>query len=111
MTTRMPAISLAAVPGRRAATLELGQELERRGFAGIYGPSMGDSLALCAALALKTERIALGTTITPIYSRTAGDLAHTAAFIHELSGGRFRLGLGVSHEPALRRQGITAGKP
>ncbi|MDD9938625.1 MAG: hypothetical protein OXT09_33755 [Myxococcales bacterium] len=79
MTTRMPAVSLAAVPGRRAATLELGQELERRGFAGIYGPSMADSLALRAALALKTERIALSTTITPIYSRTAGDLAHTAA--------------------------------
>src|SRR3990170_749882 len=40
-----PAVSLAAVPGRRKATLELAQEIERRGFAGIYTPSFGDGLS------------------------------------------------------------------
>ena len=45
--TRMPALSLAAVPGRRKATIELATEIERKGFSGIYGPSLGDSLALC----------------------------------------------------------------
>ena len=45
--TQMPAISLAAVPGRRKATIELAQEIEKRGFSGIYGPSLGDSMALC----------------------------------------------------------------
>ena len=34
MTELLPALSLAAVPGRRARTLELATEIERRGFGG-----------------------------------------------------------------------------
>ena len=30
---------------------------------------------------------------------------------HEVSGGRFRLGLGVSHAPSMHRLGIDTGKP
>ena len=33
------------------------------------------------------------------------------AHLHEVSGGRFRLGLGVSHAPAMNRLGIDTGKP
>ena len=47
--TRLPAVSLAAVPGRRAKTVEVAQVLEEKGFPGIYGPSLGDSLSLCNA--------------------------------------------------------------
>ena len=53
----------------------------------------------------------IGTSITPIYTRNVTDFAQTAAFIHEVSNGRFRFGVGVSHAPALNRMGITAGKP
>ena len=109
--TQMPAISLAAVPGRRKATIELAQEIEKRGFSGIYGPSLGDSLALCEALALATNEITFGTTIMPIYFRQVTDFAQTASFIHEVSDGRFRFGIGVSHAPALKSRGISAGKP
>lgn len=109
--TRMPALSLAAVPGRRKATIELATEIERRGFSGIYGPSMGDSLALCEALAFATNEIPFGTSIMPIYFRQVVDFAHTASFIHEVSGGRFRFGIGVSHGPALQARGIESGKP
>lgn len=108
---RKPAISLAAVPGRRLRTLELVERIESSGFAGIYGPSMSDSLALCTALAFKTKDISFGTTITPIYTRQVQDFAQVASFIHEVSGGRFRFGIGVSHEPAMSRLGITQGKP
>ena len=107
----LPALSLAAVPGRRRATLELAREIERRGFAGIYCPSVGDGLGLCEAIALSTDRIAFGTSIANIYLRQVGDYAHTASLIHELSGERFRFGLGVSHAPMLERSGITAGPP
>ncbi|MCB1645879.1 MAG: LLM class flavin-dependent oxidoreductase [Pseudomonadales bacterium] len=109
--TRMPALSLAAVPGRRKATIELAQEIEKRGFSGIYGPSMGDSMALCQALALATNEITFGTSIMPIYFRQVVDFAQTASFIHEVSGGRFRFGIGVSHAPALKSRGISGGKP
>jgi alkanesulfonate monooxygenase SsuD/methylene tetrahydromethanopterin reductase-like flavin-dependent oxidoreductase (luciferase family) len=109
--TQMPALSLAAVPGRRKATIELAQEIEKRGFSGIYGPSLGDSMALCEALALATNEITFGTTIMPIYFRQVSDFAQTASFIHEVSDGRFRFGIGVSHAPALKSRGLSGGKP
>lgn len=111
MTTQLPALSLAAVPGRRKATLDLAQEIERRGFSGIYCPSLGDGLSLCAALALVTERVRFGTSIQPIYTRHVQDFAQAAAFIHEVSGGRFDFGIGVSHAPAMDRLGVARGKP
>lgn len=108
---RMPALSLAAVPGRRKATIELATEIEKRGFSGIYAPSLGDSLALCEALAFATNEIMFGTSIMPIYFRQVVDYASTVSFIHEVSGGRFRFGIGVSHEPALKSRGLHGGKP
>ncbi len=111
MTTPMPAVSLAAVPGRRRATLELAGEIERRGFAGIYCPSFGDGMGLCQALALTTETIPIGTSIANMYTRHVQDYAQTASFIHETSGGRFRFGIGVSHEPMNKNLGVTAGRP
>ena len=109
--TQMPAMSLAAVPGRRARTLELAGEIERRGFPGIYCPSLSDGLALCEALAFVTRELTFGTSITPIYTRHVQDFANAVSFIHEVSGGRFRFGIGVSHGPALDRLGIEPGKP
>jgi alkanesulfonate monooxygenase SsuD/methylene tetrahydromethanopterin reductase-like flavin-dependent oxidoreductase (luciferase family) len=107
----MPALSLAAVPGRRRTTVELAAEIERRGFSGLYCPSFGDGLALCEALGLATRSIPFGTSITNIYTRHPYDFAQTAAFIHELSGGRFRFGLGVSHAPTNARLGVHSGAP
>ena len=106
-----PAVSLVAVAGRRRATLDLAQRLEAEGFTGIYCPSPGDGLALCEALALVTREIPFGTSIAHIYTRHAFEWAQTAAVIHELSGGRFRFGVGVSHGPAHDRLGIKPGKP
>ncbi len=110
-TDKMPAISLAAVKGRRARTLEIAAEVERRGFSGIFCPSMGDPVALCQSLAHATNTITFGTSIQPIYFRNPVDLASTAAYIHELSGGRFLMGLGVTHGPTHERLGITPGLP
>ena len=106
-----PAISLVAVPGRRRLTIELAQEIERRGFAGIYSPSMFGNMSLCEALAWNTRTIPFGTAIAPIYARTVGDFAQSAAFMHEISGGRFRMGIGVAHGPSHVRMGVTPGKP
>ena len=110
-TTALPAVALAAVPGRRKATLELAREVERRGFAGIYCASFGDGMALCEALSLATERIRFGTAIANLYTRNAFDYAQHASFIHELSGGRFHFGVGVSHDAVNRRYGVATGRP
>jgi alkanesulfonate monooxygenase SsuD/methylene tetrahydromethanopterin reductase-like flavin-dependent oxidoreductase (luciferase family) len=111
MPQQLPAVSLVAVPGRRSATLEVSREIERRGFAAIYAPSVFSNMSLCEALAHVTERIVFGTSIAPIYARTVGDFAQSAAFMHEVSKGRFRFGIGVSHAPAHVRMGVTPGKP
>ena len=111
MTPPLPALSLAAVPGRRNATLDLAKEIERRGYAGIYCPSFGDGLGLCQALALATDTIPFGTSIANMYTRHVADYAQTASFIHETSGGRFRFGIGVSHAPMNDRLGVATGRP
>lgn len=111
MTNRLPALSLAAVPGRRKRTLELAQRIEQLGFPSIYCPSMSDGIALCEALAFATNEIRFGTSIAPIYTRNIQDFAQTASFIHEVSDGRFDFGVGVSHAPAMDRMGIKQGKP
>jgi len=108
---QLPAISLVAVPGRRRLTIELAQQIERRGFAGIYSPSMFGNMSLCEALAWNTRTIPFGTAISPIYARTVGDFAQSGAFMHEISGGRFSLGIGVAHGPSHVRMGVTPGKP
>ena len=111
--TRMPAIGLAASSGRRKQVIDLAREAERRGFTGIYCPTAGgtDVLALCQAIAQATTTLQVGTSIQPIYFRLPEELARGAAFIHEISGGRFRLGVGVTHAPVHAAHGVNPGKP
>ena len=107
----MPAVSLVAMPGRRNTILDLACEIERRGFSGIYTPSINDAVSLCTSLAHVTERITFGTSIQPIYLRHPANLAESAAYVQEVSGGRFVLGIGVSHGPVHSRLGVQVGKP
>jgi alkanesulfonate monooxygenase SsuD/methylene tetrahydromethanopterin reductase-like flavin-dependent oxidoreductase (luciferase family) len=107
----LPALSLVAVPGRRQATLQLAREIERRGFAGIYVPSIFSNMAQCIALATATSHIKFATAIAPIYGRVTEDFAQATAYVHEISGGRFAFGIGVAHGPSHVRMGVTPGKP
>jgi F420-dependent oxidoreductase-like protein len=76
---------------------------ERLGYESAYVTHIGgrDSMTVCAAYAMRTERIRVGTGVLPIYSRTPVATAQIAATIDELSGGRFVLGIGVSHRPVV----------
>ena len=107
----LPALNLIAEPGQRRATLDLAREIERRGFAGISVSSSYANMAQCVGLALATERITFATAIAPIYAQTSEEFAHGAAYIHEVSGGRFQFGIGVAHGPSHVRMGVTPGKP
>ncbi len=107
----LPALNLIAEPGQRRATLDLAREIEQRGFAGISVSSSYANMAQCVGLALATERITFATAIAPIYAQTSEEFAHTAAYIHEVSGGRFQFGIGVAHGPSHVRMGVTPGKP
>src|SRR5882672_11962122 len=111
MPEQLPALCLIAVPGRRRRTIELCQDAERRGYAGIYVPSPFGNMSMCEAMAWNTDKVTFGTSIVPIYQRTMVDFAQSAAMMHEVSGGRFRLGIGIAHGPSYVRMGVTPGKP
>ena len=108
---QMPAVCLVATPGRRRAALDLAQELENRGFAGVYTPSYFDGLGFCEALALSTKSLRIGTSIANIYTRHPSEYAATAALVNELSNGRFDFGIGVSHGPVHEFLRVAPGRP
>jgi alkanesulfonate monooxygenase SsuD/methylene tetrahydromethanopterin reductase-like flavin-dependent oxidoreductase (luciferase family) len=110
-TAALPALNLIATPGRRRATLDTAREIEARGFPQIQISSSFSNMSQCVGLALATERIGFATAIAPIYAATVDDFANTAAYIHEISGGRFQFGIGIAHGPAYVRMGVTPGKP
>lgn len=61
-----------------------------------------DPLTVFAAAAGRTERIDLGSCIIPTFPRHPLALAQSAAVVDTLAPGRVRLGVGPSHEPAVR---------
>lgn len=111
MAAHLPALNLIAQPGQRRATLDLAREIERRGFDGISVSSQYSNMAQCLGLAFATERIPFATAIAPIYAQTAEEFGQMAAYLHEVSGGRFQFGIGVAHPPSHARMGVTPGKP
>jgi len=111
MPARLPALSVIATPTKRAAIIDLAAEADRRGFPALACPSLGGSLSLCVSLAHATDQIHFFTSIQPIYNATVAEVGTSASHIQEMSNGRFALGLGVSHEPMVRRLGVQFGKP
>jgi alkanesulfonate monooxygenase SsuD/methylene tetrahydromethanopterin reductase-like flavin-dependent oxidoreductase (luciferase family) len=109
--TSLPAVSVVAVPRKRADIIALAVEAERRGFAGLALPSLGATMGLAVSLAHATGSIPFWTSIQPIYYSHPVESANTAAHIHEVSGGRFRFGIGVSHGPVTSRLGVATGRP
>jgi F420-dependent oxidoreductase-like protein len=78
--------------------LALVHEAERLGFAVCWAAEAygSDAATTLAWLAAQTSRIDLGSAVLQIPARTPAMTAMTAASLDTLSGGRFRLGLGVS---------------
>jgi alkanesulfonate monooxygenase SsuD/methylene tetrahydromethanopterin reductase-like flavin-dependent oxidoreductase (luciferase family) len=107
----LPAVSVVATPTKRSAILELAARLDEMGFPALACPSLGGTLGLCTSLAHETRSIRYFTSIQPIYYNHPVEAANTAAHIHEVSGGRFGFGIGVSHGPVVSRLGVQAGKP
>ncbi len=62
-----------------------------------------DAFSGLSLLARETDRVALGTSIVNVFSRTPGTLAQQFATIDQLSGGRVRIGLGASAPGTIER--------
>jgi F420-dependent oxidoreductase-like protein len=84
--------------GNDADNLELAREADRLGYSVVWAAEAygSDSPTVLAWIAAQTERIDVGSAVMQIPARTPAMTAMTAATLDTLSGGRFRLGLGVS---------------
>jgi alkanesulfonate monooxygenase SsuD/methylene tetrahydromethanopterin reductase-like flavin-dependent oxidoreductase (luciferase family) len=79
------------------------EHAERLGYESAYVTHIAarDSVTTLMAYAARSERLLLGTGVTPIYSRTPVATAQSFGTLDEYSGGRAIIGLGVSHRPAV----------
>jgi F420-dependent oxidoreductase-like protein len=84
--------------GNDADNLALAREADRLGYAVCWTAEAygSDAATILAWVAAQTERIDIGSAVFQIPARTPAMTAMTAATLDSLSGGRFRLGLGVS---------------
>lgn len=78
-------------------------DAEKDGFDGIwYGQIFGcDVLTAIAVAGDKTSTIPFGTCVVPTYPRHPVIMAQQALSVQAATGGRFNLGLGLSHAPVV----------
>ncbi|MFE0104980.1 LLM class F420-dependent oxidoreductase [Streptomyces sp. NPDC059009] len=84
--------------GMDADNLAVAKEADRLGYAVCWAAEAygSDAATVLSWVAAQTERIDIGSAIFQIPARQPAMTAMTAATLDSLSGGRFRLGLGVS---------------
>ncbi len=96
------------------AAVDLARRAESWGYESLWVThgSGRDSFLVLSAYAQATRSVGLGNGVVPIYPRHPIALAQEALTLAELSGGRFRLGIGVSHRPTMEEGlGLAMGKP
>lgn len=109
---------------RLACFLDAGRSLEQGADRASLAESLGyetvwathtvtrEPMQVLAAYASRTGRIGLGTGVMPLVSRHPITAAMEAATLDEASGGRFSLGIGVSHRPLVEGwYGLTLDEP
>ena len=84
--------------GNDADNLALAREADRLGYSVVWAAEAygSDSPTVLAWVAAQAPRIDIGSAVMQIPARTPAMTAMTAATLDTLSGGRFRLGLGLS---------------
>ncbi|MFI6483606.1 LLM class flavin-dependent oxidoreductase [Nonomuraea sp. NPDC050663] len=124
MTTVRRGVALTPMELRRDVIVRMAVLADDLGYE-VFSVAEGwglDSTVLLAEIATVTRRIKLAAGILSVWSRTPGTLAMAAATLHQLSAGRFVLGLGASTShlvegwhglpfarPADRLRQVTAG--
>jgi len=94
--------------------VEMGVDAEQRGYDTVWLPETWgrDAVTPLALLADRTDRVGLGSSILNVYSRSPALLGQTAATLQEVSGGRFRLGVGPSGPQVVENwHGVEFGSP
>lgn len=100
--------------GTVSGLIKSAQRAEERGFdnlwmANIFGL---DAISTLGIIGAQTSRIGLGTAVTPTYPRHPTAIAQQALTTGAASGGRFKLGIGLSHQVVIEGMlGFSYDKP
>ena len=96
-----------------ARARDLAVQTDDQGFFGFWlGSSFGIDPFVALALAGEaTSRVQLGIAVVPTWPRHPVVMAQQAATTSAACGGRFRLGVGASHEPVMGMYGIDFDRP
>lgn len=100
----MPRLAAFLIPGAELApAVALARRAEELGYESLWVTHglARDAFLVLGAYGAATHRIGLGSGVIPIYPRHPVAMAQAALTLSELTGGRFRLGLGVSHRPSM----------
>jgi len=102
-------------PGRDlGAAVALARRAEALGYESVWVThGLGrDSFLVLAAYGAATTRLRLGNGVVPIYPRHPVAMAQAALTLSELTGGRFTLGVGVSHRETMEAMfGLALTEP
>jgi len=92
------AVCVMPLETRRDVLIAVARMADRLGYDAFSMPETWahDITVLLAEVALKTERIGIGTGILGVWNRSPATIAMAAATLAELSNGRFALSLGAS---------------
>jgi F420-dependent oxidoreductase-like protein len=96
------------------ALIALARDVERRGFSSLWMAQFFgmDALTALAVVARETKRIELGTAVLPTYPRHPLGMAQQAITAGVAAGGRFTLGIGLSHPIVIEAlMGLDYTKP
>ncbi len=96
------------------ASRDAAAEIEALGYGSLWlsdTPSGKDPFANAAILLAATQRIAVATGIANVWGRDATAMNSAARTLGEGFAGRFLLGIGVSHPPAVSGRGHTYERP
>lgn len=103
----------AVLTGGPAQAGEQARAMEDAGLDGVLVPeAQHDGLVTAALAGAATDRLAIATGVAIAFARTPMAMAYAAHDVHEVTGGRFTLGLGSQIRPHIeRRYGMPWSAP
>jgi alkanesulfonate monooxygenase SsuD/methylene tetrahydromethanopterin reductase-like flavin-dependent oxidoreductase (luciferase family) len=103
-------LAITVIPGagwRAHDIRRVAQEAEQAGFDAVFTTEVNsDTMTTAQLMGSATTRILVGTWVANIYLRHPYVCAKGAELIADDTGGRFLLGLGVSHQPVNQALGV-----
>ena len=96
------------------AFVDHAKQVEAAGFSTLWVPNIFsfDAITSVAVIGRETSRIELGTAVVPTYPRHPTAIAQQALTANAAAGGRFTLGIGLSHKLVIEDMfGLSYAKP